>query len=105
MLGLPPKKDNKYLAEVAKLLCPIPVEKQPELYPGEFEPCGNSSVPHHKTGAGMGLKADDRETFGICHIHHTSGGYGVAIHAGVEEWERRHGTQDYWIKKTLKLLT
>ena len=33
--------------------------------------------------------------------HHQTGGYGVALHAGRAEWERRYGTQFElmeWIK-------
>ena len=29
----------------------------------------------------------------ICPSHHTNGGYGVALHSGRVEWERRYGTQ------------
>lgn len=29
----------------------------------------------------------------LCGAHHQTGGYGVALHAGRVEWERRHGTQ------------
>ena len=29
----------------------------------------------------------------LCGAHHQTGGYGVAIHAGRVEWERRYGTQ------------
>lgn len=28
----------------------------------------------------------------ICQNHHQHGGYGVALHAGRVEWERRYGT-------------
>lgn len=59
--------------------------------------CGCSAVPHHprelSLGCGTGLKASNFDVIGLCNSHHTTGGYGVAIHAGVEEWERRYGTQ------------
>ena len=29
----------------------------------------------------------------LCGEHHQTGGYGVALHAGRAEWERRYGTQ------------
>ena len=29
----------------------------------------------------------------LCGSHHQTGGYGVALHAGRAEWERRYGTQ------------
>ena len=37
----------------------------------------------------------------LCGEHHQTGGYGVALHAGRVEWERRYGTQFElieWIK-------
>ena len=59
--------------------------------------CGAAAVPHHprelSLGCGTGIKADDQDAIPLCNRHHTTGGYGVAIHAGIEEWERRYGTQ------------
>lgn len=40
----------------------------------------------------------------ICSVHHQTGGYGVAIHAGRVEWERRHGTQAELLAYTDTLL-
>lgn len=58
--------------------------------------CGRSAVPHHPRAgenSGMGLKAPDEMAIPLCNDHHTDGGYGVAIHAGQEEFERRYGTE------------
>ena len=33
------------------------------------------------------------KTLPICAIHHQTGGYGIALHAGRAEWEKRYGTQ------------
>lgn len=59
--------------------------------------CGASAVPHHirdiSAGTGMGYKASDFETIPLCNPHHTSGGYGMAYHAGPEIWEANFGTQ------------
>lgn len=30
----------------------------------------------------------------LCGAHHQTGGYGIALHAGRAEWERRYGTQE-----------
>ena len=59
---------------------------------------------HHKTGAGMGLKASDYDTFPLCADHHTMGGRGVAIHAGVPVWEEKYGTQEQHIRETQRKL-
>lgn len=58
--------------------------------------CGSTAIAHHiRTGesSGTALKSSDYETIPLCNPHHTTGGYGVAIHAGQEEWERRYGTE------------
>jgi len=83
------KKNKAYLRRVGELGCVI---------------CHGEAVAHHKTGAGMGIKASDYDTFPLCLIHHTGGGKGVAIHEGVKTWEAKHGTQDYWIKWTQQQL-
>ena len=82
-------KDKKYLERVRKLDCVV-----------RDGNCYGETVAHHKTGAGMGMKASDYDTFTLCLSHHTAGGYGVAIHAGTVEWERKYNTQDYFIKQT-----
>lgn len=53
------------------------------------------AVVHHiKDGCtGIGRRAPDDETIPLCHPHHDGGQWGVAFHAGPEEWERRYGTQ------------
>ena len=41
----------------------------------------------------------------LCAQHHQHGGYGVALHAGRAEWERRFGTQTellQWVDERLK---
>lgn len=65
--------------------------------------CGRSAVPHHPRGAafetGTGLKADDQDAIPLCNPHHTTGGYGIAYHAGPEEFERKFGTQSELLKQ------
>jgi hypothetical protein len=48
---------------------------------------------HHKTGCGIGKKASDLLTIGLCSAHHTKGGRGVALHDGIELFEEQFGTQ------------
>jgi hypothetical protein len=59
---------------------------------------------HHKTGAGMALKASDFDTMPLCPLHHQFGGYGVAIHAGQRTWEAKYGPQDDFIAATRELV-
>jgi len=40
----------------------------------------------------------------LCSLHHQNGGYGVALHAGKKEFERKFGTESYLLEQTNKLL-
>ena len=78
--------DKRYFAAVVELGCCI-CKMPPEI--------------HHRTGSGMALKSDNKKVMGLCPPHHRTGADGkLAIHAGVETWEAKHGTQDYWIQWT-----
>lgn len=59
---------------------------------------------HHITGIehrGKSQKADDLKTIPLCKNHHQDGGLGVAIHAGVQTWEAKYGTQEDHVEATL----
>jgi hypothetical protein len=47
----------------------------------------------HLTGAAMALKASNYDTLPLCAMHHRTGGFGVAIHAGQKTWEKKFGYQ------------
>lgn len=50
--------------------------------------------PHHIRAEGSaGKRAPDDATIPLCHSHHRTGGYGVAFHAGPEEWQERWGSE------------
>ena len=70
--------EKRYMARVAELGCII---------------CGGPAELHHPTGQGMWLRAKNTDVIPLCHPHHRTGGYGVAVHAGTKEWEKRYGTQ------------
>lgn len=57
-------------------------------------------VAHHKTGAEMGMKADDTQTMPLCHGCH----HGPHHTLGVKRWEMAYGTQDCHIAATLRRL-
>lgn len=84
-MAKPTAKDKRYFTKVVELGCCI-CQQEPEI--------------HHETGAGLALKSSNEDVMPLCHRHHRTGGYGVAIHAGVKEWEKIHGTQKHWIKWT-----
>jgi len=49
----------------------------------------------HHVRAGMGtVRADNFSVLGLCALHHRNGGYGVAIHAGREEFVLRFGSEE-----------
>ncbi|WP_333609474.1 Ref family recombination enhancement nuclease [Arsukibacterium sp.] len=48
---------------------------------------------HHISNGTMGKKASNYEVIGLCHTHHRTGGYGVAVHAGRKAWEAIYGTE------------
>lgn len=78
----PTKAQRAYLSRIADIGCIVCKNTGHEGTPAEI---------HHKTGGGMGMKSD--EIMPLCPPHHRTGGYGVAVHSGEEEWERRYGTQ------------
>jgi hypothetical protein len=69
---------------------------------------GLHSIPeiHHiRTGQGAGQRASNYDTIGLCPLHHRLGGYGVAIHAGQKEFEKRYGTETELLAQTKNLLS
>lgn len=52
-----------------------------------------AEIHHPRSGQGVGQRAGHFEAIPLCAQHHRHGGYGVAIHAGQREWEKRFGTE------------
>ena len=52
-----------------------------------------AELHHPRTGMGMGQRASHGDCLPICPIHHRTGGYGVALHAGQKAFEKRYGTE------------
>ena len=48
---------------------------------------------HHIGNGAMSKRASNFDVIPLCHAHHRTGGYGVAVHAGRKEWESNHGTE------------
>lgn len=91
---LPPElrngyKDRIHLGKVATLGCWICAKQKPYEQPKNK---GRLEI-HHKTGCGVGKKASDLLTIGLCRAHHQTGGRGIALHAGIQLFEGEFGTQ------------
>lgn len=52
-----------------------------------------AAVHHIRAGQGLSQRAGEHLVLPLCPEHHQNGGYGVAIHAGQETWERIHGSE------------
>lgn len=59
-----------------------------------------AEVHHVRYLAGGGQRSGNLDTIPLCPPHHRLGGYGVALHAGQEEWERRYGTEAELLAQT-----
>ena len=69
---------------------------------------GNAGTPseiHHlRHGVGMGQRNNYKNAIPLCHAHHRTGGYGVALHAGQEAFEANYGTELELLEATNKLI-
>ena len=63
---------------------------------------GLAEIHHLREGSGMGKKGE--RIIPLCHPHHRTGGYGVAVHAGKKAFEKNFGTQEELWQKTQQLI-
>lgn len=63
-----------------------------------------AEVHHARAFAGAGQRSSDFHTISLCPQHHRLGGSGVAVHAGIQSFERAHGTERELLAQTLRLL-
>ncbi len=68
--------------------------------------CRMIAEQHHVRRPCLGIgRRDDAFSFPLCHRHHRSGGYGVAIHYGRKSWEKQHRrTEVYFLRLVYKML-
>lgn len=65
--------------------------------------CGQPAQLHHATGnKSMSQKNSNYDVLPLCVLHHTSGGHGIAIHAGVKTWEANFGSQKDLLEQVKK---
>lgn len=82
-------KERRHMQKVAELGCII---------------CGDQAQIHHaKTHMGGGR--DHLQVIPLCVLHHTGGGYGVALHAGKKVWSDNFGTEEDLLLEVAKKLT
>ena len=62
-------------------------------------------IHHIRHGAGMGRKSHWSNAIPLCTNHHQHGGYGIALHAGIKEFEKKYGTETKLLEKVTQLLT
>lgn len=61
-------------------------------------------VHHLRESQGMGQRADDDYTIPLCHVHHRTGNYGTALHAGIKAFESNYGTELELLEQTNDIL-
>jgi len=89
----PTKAEKEWMSKVADLGC-IVCKHQFLIY--------SPAAIHHIDGK---TKPDAHfKTLPLCPAHHQTGGYGVALHAGRAEWEKRYGTQAELLKHVRGLI-
>lgn len=76
------KKRMARLREIGCIVCRI----ETGLY---VEP----EIHHLRDGLGVGQRKNHYRTIPLCPEHHRLGGYGIARHNSLREWEDRHGSE------------
>ncbi|MFP2504480.1 Ref family recombination enhancement nuclease [Buttiauxella gaviniae] len=79
------KAEREHLSRVASLGCVVCRNLNLGETPAEIHHCSS--------GTGLSVRADNYHVIPLCHIHHRTGGHGVAIHAGRLTWEHNFGNE------------
>lgn len=90
------KADREHLAKVAAVGCIVCLNLGHEGTPAE--------IHHPRSMGSMGKKAPHDCAIPLCHPHHRTGGYGVAIHAGQGIWELQFGTEEQLLEQVRGLI-
>lgn len=89
----PNKAESEYMRRVQEIGCIVCREK------GIFTP----ALVHH-CDTGMGRKRDHYKTIPMCFMHHSYSSP-LGFHSmGKEVWEKRFGTQKYFMNKVSEIL-
>jgi hypothetical protein len=87
-----PKAEREHMGVVAGLFCVVCRNLRLGESPAE--------VHHVRYSAGGGQRSGNLETIPLCPNHHRLGGFGVAIHAGRQTWEKLYGTERELLEQT-----
>ncbi|HHT7559290.1 Ref family recombination enhancement nuclease [Raoultella ornithinolytica] len=90
------KKDKAHFARLVELGCIVC-----KLHLGVYSP---PEIHHIRAGCGIGQRSDNSRAIPLCHAHHRTGGYSVAIHAGRKSWEEKFGTEAELLNQVLQEL-
>jgi hypothetical protein len=67
--------------------------------------CHQPAERHHlRAGVGMGQRNTNFNVIPLCPLHHRTGGYGTAIHAGIKAFEQNFGTEQQLLTRVEKLI-
>ncbi len=89
------KAEKEHMSRVSEMGCCVCVSLGHGETPAEIHHVGNGT---------MGKRASNYEVIPLCHIHHRTGGYGVAVHAGRKSFEANFGTEQELLEQTMMWL-
>lgn len=90
------KAERSHIIRVARIGC-IACKKL-----GHFTP--EVEIHHVRMGNGIGQRSGHFDVLPLCHVHHRTGGHGVAFHAGQRTWEAEYGTEAELLDQVRELL-
>jgi len=85
------KAEKEHMSRVVGMGCCVCVNLQLGETPAEIHHIGNGT---------MGKRASNYEVIPLCHAHHRTGGYGIAVHAGRKSFEANFGTEQELLEQT-----
>ena len=65
---------------------------------------GSVTIHHIRASAGGGQRSSHFEVLPLCALHHLTGGFGTAYHAGAETWQAKYGMETELLEQVRTLL-
>ena len=91
----PTTAEKNHMNKVANMGCIVCVNDGHGETPAEIHHIGNGAT---------GMRATNYEVIPLCHTHHRTGGYGVAVHQGRVQWETNFGTEQELLEQIMEWL-
>jgi hypothetical protein len=63
-----------------------------------------AEIHHILSGMGMAQRNSNFNVIPLCPKHHRTGGFGVAIHAGIRTFENKFGTEKELLEKVNEMI-